>query len=186
MNNGDFMQIEIKRTQLWLEQVIVGFNICPFAKKELVNNTIHYHLSSNRKVKFALEELIDQCCYLTDHSEVETSLLVYNEGFKRFEDYLDLVAYAEELMADSGFEGIFQLATFHPDYYFEGEDFNDAANFTNRSPYPTLHLIREESLTRVLSVYKNPEQIPVTNINLTRSKGAPFFSQILKNIQQTN
>ena len=180
------MQIEIKQTQLWVEKVIVGLNFCPFAKKELVNNTIFYYLSSNRKIKLALEELFDQCVYLTEHSEVETSLLIYNEGFKCFNDYLDLVAYAEELLIDSGFEGIFQLATFHPDYYFEGEDFNDAANFTNRSPYPTLHLIREESMTRVLSVYKNPEQIPIININLARSKGAPFFSQLLIDIKQSN
>ena len=186
MSNEHLMEIEIKQTKLWLEQIIVAFNFCPFAKKELLNNTIHYHLSDKSKVGLALEELVEQCGYLAEHSEVETSLLIYNEGFKSFECYLDLVAYAEESLINSGFEGIFQLASFHPDYYFEGEEFNDAANFTNRSPYPTLHLIREESMTRVLSVYKNPENIPINNINLARSKGAPFFSQLLIDIKQNN
>jgi len=186
MSNGDFMQREIKQTKLWLEQIIVGFNFCPFAKKELVNNAIHYHLSANHKVKLALDELVEQYFYLTDHSEVETSLIIYSEGFKSFEGYLNLVAYAEESLINSGFEGIFQLASFHPDYYFEGEDFDDAANFTNRSPYPSLHIIREASMTKVLNVYKNPEQIPVNNINLARSKGAPFFSQLLIDIKQSN
>ena len=177
------MSIEIAQTKQWLEQIIVGLNFCPFAKKELVNETIHYHLSAKTKLDHALEELIEQCHYLQQHDDIETTLVIYSDGFKSFEKYLDLVSFAEELLIDSGFEGIFQLASFHPDYYFDGEDFDDAANFTNRSPYPTLHLIREQSMARVLSVYKNPEEIPDNNIALAREKGEHFFSQVLKNIK---
>ncbi|MCJ8321257.1 MAG: DUF1415 domain-containing protein [Colwellia sp.] len=175
---------EVLQTQQWLEKIIVGLNFCPFAKKELVNNTIHYHLSSQVKLQKALEELIAQCSYLEQHDDIETSLVIYNQGFKSFESYLDLVALAEDLLIDSGFEGIFQLASFHPDYYFEGEDFDDPANFTNRSPYPTLHIIREQSMARVLAVYKNPEQIPDNNIAVARKKGSRFFSEILKDIKR--
>jgi len=178
------MKDEVLQTKQWLEKIIIGLNFCPFAKKELVNNTIYYHLSSHVKLKKALEDIIVQCSYLERHDEIETSLIIYNQGFKRFESYLDLVALAEDLLITSGFEGIFQLASFHPDYYFDGEDFDDPANFTNRSPYPTLHIIREKSMARVLAVYKNPEQIPDNNITLAREKGSTFFSEILRDIKR--
>ena len=171
------------QTKQWIIDIIVGLNFCPFAKKELINSTIHYHVSQHKKLKLALAEFIEQCHYLQQNSDIETSLVIYENSFQQFEDYLDLVAYAEDLLVDSGFEGVFQIASFHPDYYFEGEDINDAANFTNRSPYPTLHLIREKSMARVLNIYKNPEEIPENNITLARTKGADFFKKILSNIK---
>ena len=178
------MHSEITQTKQWLAQVIVGLNFCPFAKKELVNDSIHYQLSKHTKIDHALTELIGQCAYLQQHIEIETTLVIYSDGFKSFESYLNLVSYAEEFLIASGFEGVFQLASFHPDYYFDGEDFDDAANFTNRSPYPTLHIIREKSMERVLSVYKNPEKIPENNIALARKKGCEFFIKLLKEIKK--
>lgn len=173
---------EINQTQSWLEQIIIGLNFCPFAKKEWLNNTIDYHLCKVNKIKPALEDLAKQCQKLVANDNIETILIIYNQGFKSFEDYLDLVSYAENFIEISGYEGVFQLASFHPDYYFDGEDFDDAANFTNRSPYPMLHLLREQSLARVLTVYKNPEEIPDNNIALARSKGSEFFINALKDI----
>ncbi|MFT5756293.1 MAG: hypothetical protein ACI9LM_001006 [Alteromonadaceae bacterium] len=176
--------IEVMQTQQWLEEIIVGLNFCPFAKKELVNESIHYHLSAFNKVKKAMFELIEQCHYLQNNPEIETSLIIYPSAFRHFERYLELVDVANDVLASSGFEGIFQLASFHPEYVFAGDDFDDAANFTNRSPYPTIHIIREVSLARVLAVYKNPEQIPVNNIELARQKGRQFFEQALKRIHE--
>ncbi|NQZ81904.1 MAG: DUF1415 domain-containing protein [Colwellia sp.] len=176
--------IEVLQTQQWLEEIIVGLNFCPFAKKELVNDSIYYHLSKLNKIKTALVELIDQCKYLHENPELETSLVIYPTGFRHFERYLELVEHANELLISSGYEGIFQLASFHPEYVFAGDDFDDAANFTNRSPYPTIHIIREDSLAKVLSVYKNPEQIPVNNIELAREKGVQFFEQVLNRIHE--
>lgn len=170
----------------WLKEIIIGLNFCPFAKKEFVNNTIYYHESKAEQVKPALHELIEQCRYLQAHDELETTLIIYNSGFRRFERYLDLVDYANELLAESGFEGIFQLASMHPEYCFEGENFDDASNFTNRSPYPIIHIIREASMARVLSVYNNPEKIPENNIVLTKEKGADFFKQVLSRIHKQN
>jgi uncharacterized protein len=172
------------QTKSWLEQIIVGLNFCPFAKKELVNNSIRYHVSQHVKVKEALFELITQCHYLQEHNEIETSLLIYEAGFKDFENYLDLVDYANDLLIEQGFEGIFQLASFHPQYCFADSDFDDAANFTNRSPYPTLHIIREASMAKVLAVYKNPQQIPENNIALAQQKGSDYFQQVLKAISE--
>lgn len=166
----------------WLEDVIIALNFCPFAKKEFVNNTIHYHESTVDQVKPALHELIEQCLYLQAHDELETTLIVYRDGFRGFERYLDLVDYGNDLLTDSGFEGIFQLASMHPEYCFDGEDYDDSSNFTNRSPYPVIHIIRESSLARVLSVYNEPEKIPENNIVLAKKKGTNFFQQILTNI----
>jgi len=172
------------KTRQWLEQVIVGLNFCPFAKKEVVNNTIHYHVSGQKQVQMALEELIEQCQYLQQHQELETSLIIYDSGFEQFDGYLDLLEYANELLIESGYEGIFQLASFHPDYCFEGEAPEDAANFTNRSPYPTIHIIREDSLERVLKSYREPEEIPVNNMKLARAKGSRYFVDLLNRIHQ--
>jgi len=174
----------ISATKQWLEEIIIGLNFCPFAKKEFVNNTICYHESTIEQVKPALHELIEQCRYLQTHDELETTLIIYNNGFRSFERYLDLVDYANELLVESGFEGIFQLASMHPEYCFDGEDYDDASNFTNRSPFPLIHIIREASMARVLSVYNEPEQIPENNIALTHDKGADFFEQVLARIHK--
>lgn len=176
-------KIEISHTRQWVEDIIVGLNFCPFAKKELVNNTIGYYVSTHKKLKLALDELFEQYGLLLNSPEIETSLIIYNEGFKSFEQYLELIDYANEYLMDSVFEGVFQLATFHPDYYFDGTDFDDAENYTNRSPYPTIHIIREASMTRVLSTYKNPENIPENNITLAKEKGSLFFESILNKIK---
>lgn len=171
-------------TKQWLEQIIIGLNFCPFAKKEFVNNTICYYQSSQSQVKTALYEVIEQCVYLQEHPEVETSLIIYGDGFRRFSRYLDLVDYANDLLLNSGFEGVFQLASMHPEYCFEGEDVDDASNYTNRSPFPIIHIIREASMAKVLSVYSNPETIPENNMALAHKKGALFFQQCLADIHQ--
>lgn len=174
--------LAVSQTKNWISQVIVGLNFCPFAKKELINNSIYYYVTDQQKLKKAQEEFVVQCQYLNDHPEIETSLVIFEQGFADFQRYLELVDYCNDLLFIEGYEGIFQIASFHPMYCFEGEDYDDAANFTNRSPYPTLHIIREESMEKVLSVYKNPEQIPVDNIELAREKGLHFFEKILKNL----
>ncbi|WP_206485676.1 DUF1415 domain-containing protein [Thalassotalea sp. G2M2-11] len=174
----------IVKTQQWLEQVIIGLNFCPFAKKEFVNNTIHYYVCPQARLESALAEFAEQLHYLDQHPEVETTLFICSLGFREFTHYLDLVDYANELLVELGFEGVFQIASFHPDYVFEGEAPDDASNYTNRSPLPTLHLIREQSMARVLSVYPDPELIPEQNIALAREKGSRYFSQILKRIHR--
>lgn len=174
----------IVKTKQWLEQVIIDLNFCPFAKKEFVNNTIHYHISAQVRLDKALEDFALQCEYLAKTPDVETTLFILSLGFRTFESYLDLVDYANDLLIDLGYEGKFQIASFHPDYVFDGEAEDDASNYTNRSPLPILHLLREESMSRVLSVYNKPELIPENNITLAREKGAVFFQQLLKQIHR--
>ena len=174
---------EIEQTKQWLSQIIIGLNFCPFAKKEFVNQSIHYHLSEKAQLKPALVEFLAQCHYLYDNPDIETSLLIYSEGFRDFNRFLDLVDDSNDLIVEHGFEGVFQIATFHPEYCFADADYDDASNYTNRSPYPTLHLIREQSMERVLSVYKNPEAIPDNNIALAEKMGADYFQTLLKKIK---
>ena len=175
--------IEVEQTRQWLEHIIIALNFCPFAKKEFVNQTIHYHVSDAEQIKSAMKELLLQCQYLHGNSLLETSLLIYRQGFRDFNRFLDLVDYANDLLIEQGFEGVFQIATFHPEYCFADVDYDDVGNFTNRSPYPTLHLIREESMERVLKVYKDPESIPENNIKLAHEKGADYFIALLRHIK---
>ena len=182
--DGNLESHAVLATKQWLQEIVIDLNFCPFAKKEFVNNTICYHETETEQVKAALHELIEQCRYLQAHDELETTLIIYNRGFRSFERYLDLVDYGNELLVDSGFEGIFQLASMHPEYCFADEDYDNASNFTNRSPFPIIHIIREASMAKVLAVYTNPQQIPEHNIELADKKGANFFKQALTRIQQ--
>lgn len=184
MTNKHVFDPDILKTQQWVEEIIIGLNFCPFAKKEFVNNTIHYELCNEKKMVSALKELAKQFEKLVEEPYIETTLLIFNNGFKTFESYLDLLDYSNELLITQGYEGIFQLASFHPDYYFEGEPFEAASNYTNRSPLPTLHLIREASMEKVLSVYKNPDQIPENNIALAEAKGANHFKSFLQKLDE--
>ena len=184
MTDKQVFDPDILKTKQWLDEIIIGLNFCPFAKKEFVNNTIHYEVCTEKKIVSALETLVKQCEKLVNEPNIETTLLIFNNGFKGFENYLDLLDDANELLIQQGYEGIFQLASFHPDYYFEGEPFDAASNYTNRSPLPTLHLIREASMEKVLSVYKNPEQIPENNMALAEEKGASYFKNFLHKLHE--
>ena len=160
----------IAHTKEWVSAVVIGDNFCPFARKEMVNNSIRYVVCSE-VLEDTLVALISECKTLDDAPSTETSLLIYPKGFDDFKVFLELTALADNLMADQGYEGVYQLASFHPDYCFADSSKDDPANYTNRSPYPTLHLIREESIERVLQDIENPEKIPERNIRYARDKG---------------
>ncbi len=172
------------KTQQWLEKIIVANNFCPFAKKEMVNDRIHYYATEHHKISKVLDDLVVQCDYLQQQPAIETTLIIFSKGFKGFEHYLDLVDAAEQCLINFGYDGVFQLASFHPDYYFDGQAFDDASNYTNRSPLPILHLLREASIEKVLTLYQEPEKIPENNIALARLKGSDFFQQILTKINR--
>lgn len=174
----------ILQTKAWLEQIVIGLNFCPFAKKEFVNNTIHYVDSQQTKIASAIDELASQFEHLANNPQLETSLVIYSQGFTDFEHYLELLDYSQDLLEDMDFEGEFQLASFHPDYCFADQSVDDVTNFTNKSPWPTLHIIREQSMSKVLATYKQPEQIPLNNMALARDKGYQFFAHCLASIKQ--
>ncbi|MBB1398684.1 DUF1415 domain-containing protein [Pseudoalteromonas sp. SG44-8] len=168
-----------QQTRLWVANVIVKYNFCPFARKEVENNCIHYQTSQATSIDDAVMEMIEQCIELDQQPTRETTLLMFEQGFTDFEEFLDLVDLANALLVAQGFEGKYQIANFHPDYVFADSDDNDAANYTNRAPFPTLHLIREASMSSALDDYNEPESIPDHNINLARRKGIDFWQQLL-------
>jgi len=169
----------IKQTQNWLSNVVIALSICPFAKREFDRGSIHYEVIASDNHQQQLEQLILSCEQLDENPEIETSLLIFTNAFTDFYDYLDFVDIANKLMRKQDYEGVYQLATFHPAYCFEGSDGNDASNYTNRSPYPMLHILREASLERVLANYPDPESIPERNIKLTRELGLKAMQKLL-------
>ena len=172
-------KIIISQTQCWLDNFIIALNICPFAKKERERGSIHFAVDKNREVGEALENLIIECERLDQHTELETTLFILGEICQDFDDYLDFLDIANQLLISQGYEGIYQLASFHPDYLFSDSSQSDPENYTNRSPYPMLHIIREESLEKALQSYPEPEQIPEHNIELCRKMGIKKTQAIL-------
>ncbi|MBD1581558.1 DUF1415 domain-containing protein [Pseudoalteromonas sp. S16_S37] len=165
--------------QNWVSSVIVKYNFCPFARKEVEQNTIHYQVSKATSHDDAVMDMLEECAALDSYPERETTLLMFEDGFCDFADFLDLVDLANAMLAVQGYEGRYQIANFHPDYVFADSDDNDAANYTNRAPYPTLHLIREQSMAEAIESYDDPESIPENNIRLARRKGEAFWQLLL-------
>ncbi|WP_336516258.1 DUF1415 domain-containing protein [Pollutibacter soli] len=173
-------QLIIANTLEWVKVVVIGCNFCPFASKPVNEGKVRFTVNSNKSREAVLEQVIRECYRLDESDDIETSLLIIPEGYEDFEDFLELLDMSEELLEDQDYEGIYQLASFHPQYLFAGSDENDPANYTNRSPYPMLHFLRESSVEKVLEFYKNPEKIPENNIRFAREKGLLFMQQLLK------
>ncbi len=162
---------QISETKKWLETIVIAHNICPFAERVFKNGSIHFEVETSTDIETCLENLITECERLDEDETIETTLLIYANAFADFDEYLDFLEVAQALLEAQDYEGIYQLASFHPNYCFDGSLENDAANYTNRSPYPMLHLLRESSLEHALANYPNPEIIPENNIKLTRKLG---------------
>ncbi|MES1226378.1 MAG: DUF1415 domain-containing protein [Bacteroidota bacterium] len=167
----------IEQTRKWIVDVVAGCNFCPFVSKELKQNTIHYQVEEAVDLKTCLQAFLKECIRL-DEEKIETTLLIFSNGFPVFADYLELVDLAEKLLKQEGYEGIYQVAGFHPLYAFAGAPAGDAANYTNRSVYPMLHSLREDSVEQALQKYPNPEQIPERNILFARSKGIAYMKKL--------
>ncbi|WP_089725896.1 DUF1415 domain-containing protein [Modicisalibacter muralis] len=161
----------LHRTRAWVENFVVGLDICPFARRELERDSIRYVPVSAASPEQALLALIDECQRLDSDASIETTLVVLTDGAEVFDDYLDLLGLAEALLDDQGYEGVYQLASFHPDYCFDGVAEDDPANYTNRSPHPMLHLLREAGVEQALSRFAHPERIPERNVETLRRLG---------------
>lgn len=170
----------INQTKAWLTSVIIEHNICPFADREVKRDSIRYSVQQDPDLELCLQQLIMECRILDMDKDVETSLLIYKNVFNEFDSYLSFVDLANALLVDQGYQGVYQLASFHPNYCFADAEQNDAANYTNRSPYPMLHIIREASLEKALENYPEPESIPERNIELTRRLGLKQMQALLQ------
>jgi len=160
-------------TRRWVETMVVGLNLCPFAAPVVKDESLRYSVSEAIEREALVADFLKQieAIQLADEDDIATTLLIVPHMLQDFYDYLDMLALFEELLQDAGLEGVLQLASFHPGYLFGGVKENDLSHWTNRSPYPTFHIIREAQMSRALTHYKNPEQIPERNMKLLRDLG---------------
>ena len=174
----------IERTRCWVESVVIGLNFCPFARRALESGRIHFQVGHDVDIEHALHSVVEECQRLDTCPEIETTLLIFARSCEEFDDYLELLDMANSLLASLGYDGTYQLASFHPDYCFAGETPENAANYTNRSPYPMLHLLRESSISKALEMHPNPEVIPERNINIARESGVEQMKSMLEKCRQ--
>ena len=161
----------IESTRKWVESVVVDLNLCPFAGKALIANRVRFSVSEAVTEEQLLDELQVELSLLDHDPSIETTLLIHPGVLQEFDHYNQFLDKADRLLEILQLEGVYQVASFHPDYRFAGTNRDDVENFTNRSPYPVLHLIREDSLERALADFADADQIPARNIALMESLG---------------
>lgn len=157
---------EVAAVRRWLSDVVIGLNLCPFAGHPTSEGRVRFQVSQAKKQKALLAELQAELALLesTPAATLETTLLIVPHLLADFLDYNDFLDRAEVLIARGGWQGTFQVASFHPHYQFANTEPTDAENLTNRAPYPILHLLREASIDQAVDFYPDIDQIPESNI----------------------
>ncbi|HLT45310.1 MAG TPA: DUF1415 domain-containing protein [Luteimonas sp.] len=170
----------IEATRRWVERAVIGLNLCPFAKAVQARGQVRYVLSEATTPEELLEDLGRELLHLRDTppEEVDTTLIVHPGVLGDFLDYNDFLEAADALVAELDLEGVLQVASFHPDYRFADSHPDDIGNHTNRSPHPTLHLLREDSVARAVAAYPDPSTITDRNIQTLRTLGRDGWQKL--------
>lgn len=170
----------IAATKHWLEKAVIGLDLCPFAKAVHVRDQIRYTVSGAETPEELLDELIGELQDLmaADPDEIETTLLIHPKVLIDFLDYNDFLSVADAAVAEMRLEGVIQIASFHPRYQFAGTEPEDIENFTNRSPYPMLHLLREASVERAVAAFPDASRIYEKNIATLRRLGLEGWNRL--------
>lgn len=176
-------QAIIDTTRQWVEKVVIDLNLCPFARRELVNNRIRFTVTAAQTPDALLMELQQELLRLADDDSIETTLLIHPEVLRDFPDYNDFLDVADGLVQLLELEGVLQIASFHPQYQFAGTTENAVENYTNRSPWPMLHLLRESSLERAIASYPDTADIPARNIERVEGLGLAAMEALLASCQ---
>jgi uncharacterized protein len=158
-------QVE-RHVRRWLDEIVVGLNLCPFARPLLGAPNLRIAVCEETDTPALRMTFLQELDLLqrSTEQEIATTLLAIPRALQDFNDYLEFLEDAQELLYESGLEGLVQLASFHPDYCFAGEAPDAASHYSNRAPYPIIHLLREDMMTRVLEEFPEPERIPQRNI----------------------
>lgn len=164
----------------WVETLVVEMNLCPFAKRELVKNRVRFVSTAATTPEQLLLVLQAELELLNADPVVATTLLIHPQVLQDFYDFNDFLDLADSLLLDMQLEGVYQIASFHPNYQFGGTQPDDAENYTNRSPYAVLHLLREDSLEQVIADYPNVDDIPERNIELMNRLGQKRLQALLQ------
>jgi hypothetical protein len=164
----------------WVESVVVGLNLCPFAGRELLRERIRFAVTPAATEAELLASLQGELELLDTDPAIETTLLIHPQVLQDFADFNQFLETADDLLRAMGVEGIYQLASFHPHYQFAETAAADVDNYTNRSPYPMLHLLREQSLERSIASYPDTARIPLRNVALMQRLGVGRMEQLLR------
>jgi len=170
----------IAETRAWVDRAVIGLNLCPFARAVQVKNQIRYVVTDAADTDALLEALREELRRLAvaDPAQVETTLLIHPGVLADFLDFNDFLEAADAALEALGYAGVLQVASFHPQYQFAGTTADDVTNATNRSPYPTLHLLREESIDRAVAAFPETEAIYERNIVALRALGAEGWAAL--------
>ncbi len=170
----------INTVRQWVEQLVIGYNLCPFAKRELVRDRVRFVASRAQDEEQLLVDLENELTLLGTDEGIETTLLITPQVLQDFFDFNQFLGRADQRVAQLKLKGVFQIASFHPDYQFGGTEPDDAENYTNKSPYPVLHLLREASLDRAIENYPDAESIPERNIEQLDLMGSDQLRRLLE------
>ena len=179
-------QQAINETRAWIDRAVVGLNLCPFARAVQVKQQIRCVVSDATDAHALLARLCDEMHLLAeaDPARVQTTLLVHPAVLTDFLDFNDFLEIADAALEDLGYEGVLQVAPFHPQFQFAGTEPDDLGNASNRSPYPTLHLLREDSVERALAAFPDAEAIFETNIRTLQALGADGWAALQAQCKQ--
>lgn len=172
----------IAATQGWIKEVVIGLNFCPFANLPFIKNNIRYAVAAKMPMHQLDKLLLKEIDVLKNDATITTTLLILPNHFISFAAFLQYIQRAERLLTKNKLNNHFQLAHFHPNYVFENTEADNAANYTNRSPYPILHILRQESIAEARKVHAQVHQIPNANVALAQKKGVDYFKTLLENI----
>lgn len=169
----------MKVTEKWIKTVVVGLEFCPFARRELERDGVRMRVLDQVGVEGCYDAMLEEFHALDRDKTIGTTLLILSNCYDDFEAYLLLVGGAEAVLESKGYEGVYQLATFHPDYCFVDASPHDVANYTNRSPYPMIHILRCASVEEAIDQHPDIDALPERNVEVARRLGADAFQVLL-------
>lgn len=179
MNESNEFKI-IRTAQNWLDSIVIGLNLCPFAKAPRMKDSIHFRVSKSPNEEGVLFDLKTELERLSGDDTIETTLVILPEALSDFGTYNQFLDLADDLLIAMELDGIFQIASFHPAYQFSDTTAEAAENFTNRSPYPILHILRESSLDVAIDSHPDTQSIPAQNSKLMNEMGSEQLKKLLK------
>ena len=168
----------ITQTINWINKVVIGCNFCPFAAKVINDNKVKYSVEESYRPSICIDSFLKELLFLDSNPTIETSFLIFTNAFKNYDEYLQFVSKAESLLKKNKYSGIYQVASFHPNYLFADSKEEDAENYTNRSIYPMVHLLRESSIDKAVEFYTNTHSIPEKNIAFAKQKGELYMKML--------
>ncbi len=177
----------IALTRSWLQEAVIGLNLCPFANAVHKKNQIAYRVSQAQDTDRLLQDLLAtfELLIQSPADQIDTALLIHPWVLQDFFDYNEFLAVAENALEEAGLSGHLQIASFHPDYRFAGVDPDDITHCTNRSPYPMLHLLREDSLDKAIAAMPDTDEIIERNLATLRALGAEGWEALMARVRQS-